>query len=361
LGYALRTTISDSYNTGLVQGSVQRGDIMLGGIVGLADSINSISGVGNWGRVHVVSFDRAYAGGLVGRFSGLTLLAGGTLYHAGGFIRSFNYGPVHVVTSKGTSYAGGIIGYAANLVLQDDYNRGVVKNEGDSQTRFTGGMIAGGNFVTLAAGYSFTETLSGSGVATLAYGVENDGNVLQMLYYGKDKLNSPAVVELPEGALYEKVEEKTFEQMKGELEYLNAESGPWVFGNCLPRMEADTTSVCAVNVVEDFFEEGFADSVGYLLDVVYADSTGGDPHGTTPVAPKPRDMKANALPMHVAVSGRDITVSGLRQGDAVLVLDMNGRLVTSARIHGASATLNVPRAGFYIVRNAGQSRKVRVR
>jgi len=361
LGYALRTTISDSYNTGLVQGSVQRGDIMLGGIVGLADSINSISGVGNWGRVHVVSSDRAYAGGLVGRFSGLTLLAGGTLYHAGGFIRSFNYGPVHVGTSKDTSYAGGIIGYAANLVLQDDYNRGIVKNEGDSQTRFTGGMIAGGNFVTIAAGYSFTDELSGSGVATLAYGVENDGNVLQMLYYGKDKLNSPAVVELAEGTLYEQVEEKTFEQMKGELEYLNAESGPWVFGNCLPRMEADTTSVCAVNVVEDFFEEGFVDSVGYLLDVVYADSTGGDPHGTTPVAPKPRDMKANALPMHVAVSGRDITVSGLRQGDAVLVLDMNGRLVTSARIHGVSATLNVSRAGFYIVRNAGQSRKVRVR
>ena len=362
VGYALRTTLSDSYNTGLVQGSVQRGDIMLGGIVGLADSINSISGVGNWGRVHVVSSDRAYAGGLVGRYSGLTLLAGGTLYHAGGFIRSFNYGPVHVVTSKDTSYAGGIIGYAANLVLQDDYNRGIVKNEGDSQTRFTGGMIGGGNFVTLAAGYSFTETLSGSGVATLAYGVENDGNVLQMLYYGKDKLNSPAVVELPEGALYEKVEEKTFEQMKGELDFLKvADNGPWVFGNCLPRMEADTTSVCAVNVVEDFFEEGFADSVGYLLDVVYADSTGDDPHGTTPVAPKPRDMKANALPMHVAVSGRDITVSGLRQGDAVLVLDMNGRLVASARVHGASATLNVPRAGFYIVRNAGQSRKVRVR
>ena len=95
--------------------------------------------------------------------------------------------------------------------------------------------------------------------------------------------------------------------------------------------------------------------------VFRSENRGDDPHGTTPVAPKPRDMKANALPMHVAVSGRDITVSGLRQGDAVLVLDMKGCLVVSARVHGASATLNVPRAGFYIVRNANRSRKVRIR
>jgi hypothetical protein len=116
-----------------------------------------------------------------------------------------------------------------------------------------------------------------------------------------------------------------------------------------------------VNVVEDFFEEGFVDSVGYLLDVVYADSTGGDPHGTTPVAPKPRDMKANALPMHVAVSGRDITVSGLWQGDVVLVFDLRGHLVASARVHGNYTIVRTPHAGRYLVRAGSRARLVTVR
>jgi hypothetical protein len=181
-----------------------------------------------------------------------------------------------------------------------------------------------------------------------------------MLYYGKDKLNSPAVVELAEGTLYEQVEEKTFEQMKGELEYLNAESGPWVFGNCLPRMEADTTSVCAVNVVEDFFEEGFADSVGYLLDVVYADSTGGDPHGTTPVAPKKASPKVTA-PLHVEVTGRELAVLDLLDGHAVLVFDLRGHLVASARAHGGKTRLSVPRSGRYLVRSGKQAKLVNIR
>lgn len=363
VGYAMRTTMSDSYNTGLVQGSVERGDIMLGGIAGWADSINSVSHVGNWGRVHVISGERAYAGGIVGRFSGLTISAGGRLFHAGGFIESFNYGPVYVKSVRDTSYAGGIIGYAANLVLQDDYNRAIVKNEGKSSYRFTGGMIGGGNFVTISQGYSFTDTLSGNSAGTIAYEVEGDGNIVNNLYYGKNEWNvSPAVVKLAEGEsnIFENVEEKTFEQMKGELEFLKeANHGQWVFGNCLPRMSADTTAVCAVHAVEDFFENGFADSVGYTLDVVYAGNPDDD-GGLTPVPPKVVEPKV-AAPLHVSVSGHDITVSGLRQGDAVLVLDMKGRLVASARVHGASATLNVPRAGFYIVRNANRSRKVRIR
>ena len=126
-------------------------------------------------------------------------------------------------------------------------------------------------------------------------------------------------------------------------------------------MEADTTSVCAVNVVEDFFEEGFADSVGYLLDVVYADSTGDDPHGTTPVAPKPLDMKAKALPMHVEVSGREIAVFDLQEGSAVLVFDLRGRLVTSARAHGETARLSVPNSGRYLVRSGKSARLVNIR
>ena len=363
VGYALRTTLSDSYNTGLVQGSVERGDIMLGGIAGWADSINSVSHVGNWGRVHVVSSDRAYAGGLVGRFSGLAISSGGTLYHAGGFIESFNYGPVYVKSVRDTSYAGGIIGYAANLVLQDDYNRALVKNGGKSSNRFTGGMVGGGKFVTISRGYSFTDTLSGNSVGTIAYEVEGDGNIVNYLYYGKNNWNaSPAVVKLAEGGsnIFENVEEKTFEQMKGELEFLKlADNGPWIFGNCLPRMSADTTTVCAVHAVEDFFEDGFADSVGYTLDVVYAGNPDDD-GGLTPVPPKVVEPKV-AAPLHVSVSGRDITVSDLQSGHAVLVLDLKGRLVASARSHGGMVNLSVPRAGRYLVRSGKSSRLVNVR
>lgn len=365
VGYALRTTLSDSYNTGLVQGSAERGDIMLGGIAGWADSINSVSHVGNWGRVHVISSERAYAGGIVGRFSGLTISSGGTLYHAGGFIESFNYGPVHVKSVWDTSYAGGIIGYAANLVLQDDYNRALVKNGGKSSNRFTGGMVGGGKFVTISRGYSFTDTLSGNSVGTIAYEVEGDGNIVNYLYYGKNNWSaSPAVVKLAEGGsnIFENVEEKTFEQMKGELEFLKvADNGPWIFGNCLPRMKADTTTVCAVNVVEDFFEEGFADSVGYLLDVLYADSTNGENGGTTPAAPRTPSPKVKMLPLHVEVSGREIAVFDLQEGSAVLVFDLRGRLVTSARAHGETARLSVPNSGRYLVRSGKSARLVNIR
>ena len=366
VGFAMRTTLSDSYNTGLVQGSVERGDIMLGGIAGWADSINSVSHVGNWGRVHVISSERAYAGGIVGRFSGLTISSGGKLYHAGGFIESFNYGPVYVKSVRDTSYAGGIIGYAANLVLQDDYNRAIVKNEGKSTYRFTGGMIGGGKFVTISQGYSFTDTLSGNSVGTIAYEAEGDGNIVNYLYYGKNEWDVvPSVVKLAEGGsnIFENVEQKTFEQMKGELDFLKvADNGQWVFGNCLPRMKADTTTVCAVHTVKDFFEEGFADSVGYVMDVIYADSTDnqGSGSGEGTVATPKVSLMAKA-PLNVQVVARDIVVSGLSENRPVLVMDMQGRLVKSARAHGMSVNIAVPRAGRYIVRSGAQARIVTVK
>lgn len=352
VGYALRTTLSENYNTGLVQGSADLEEIALGGIAGRADSITSISKVGNWGRVHVISGDRVCAGGIVGRFSSRTVSAGGKLIHMGGFSEEFNYGPVYVMASKDTSYAGGIIGCATNLVLHDGYNRGVVKNEGDTQNRFTGGLVGRGYFVTLYAGYSYTDTLSGSGVGSLAYAIEGEGNIVENLYYGSDKLNSEAVVEYAEDEsnIFKNVEKKSSEQMQGELDFLKESAeDQWVFGSCFPKMKIDTTTGCNVNIVKDFFEESFTDSVGYLLDVVYADSTSGSEGGEGNLTPVMESVQVQ--PMLVTVYDRNITVSGLPENHAVAVFDMRGRMVASARVHGAEVRLAVPRTGRYIVRS----------
>lgn len=388
VGYVLRTSLSESLNSGLVQGSADSDTIALGGIVGKADSISSFSKMGNWGRVHVISANRAYAGGLVGLFSGRTVSSGSMLYHAGGFTQSFNYGPVHVVASNDSSYAGGIIGYANNIVLQDAYNRGVIKNEGNTQASFTGGMIGGATFLTLFEGYSFTDTLTGSGVGALVYAINGKRNIVSTLYYGDEKLTSPAVAELlnDQSNIYEDIEQKSFEEMKGRLAFLEEAGGMWTLGNCLPKLPLDTTMTCEVNVVKDFFEEGFADSVPYLLDVVYApdttsgeeqhadttsseqhaDTTSHEEHADTTSSGEKEDPshvlpKVKPLPLHIGVHERDITVSGLQQGYPVLVFDLRGRLVVSARAHNAEVKLSVPHAGRYLVRSGKRLALVNIR
>lgn len=388
VGYVLRTSLSESLNSGLVQGSANSDTIALGGIVGKADSISSFSKMGNWGRVHVISANRAYAGGLVGLFSGRTVSSGSMLYHAGGFTQSFNYGPVHVVASNDSSYAGGIIGYANNIVLQDAYNRGAIKNEGNTQASFTGGMIGGATFLTLFEGYSFTDTLTGSGVGALVYAINGKSNIVSTLYYGDEKLTSPAVAELlnDQSNIYEDIEQKSFEEMKGRLAFLEEASGLWTLGNCLPKLPLDTTKACEVNVVKDFFEEGFADSVPYLLDVVYApdttsgeeqhadttsseqhaDTTSHEEHADTTSSGEKEDPphvlpKVKPLPLHIGVHERDITVSGLQQGYPVFVFDLRGRLVVSARAHNAEVKLSVPHAGRYLVRSGKRLALVNIR
>ena len=131
----------------------------------------------------------------------------------------------------------------------------------------------------------------------------------------------------------------------------------------MPVAKSDTTTTCAVSVVKDFFgdaEEPY--KVGYVVTVVMADSSAGEINdGPTPVAPKTADPKVKLLPMQVEVSARDIAVFGLMENSPVLVLDLKGRLVASARIHGGMANLSVPRAGRYLVRSGKSSRLVNVR
>jgi hypothetical protein len=111
--------------------------------------------------------------------------------------------------------------------------------------------------------------------------------------------------------------------------------------------------------VKDYFDTDFTDHVGFLEDVVYADSADvGGSHGggdITSVAPK-----LVAPSMQVEVSARNIAVSGLSGNRAVFVFDLQGRLVSSAQSYGAVVNLAVPRAGRYVVRSGSQTRLVMV-
>ena len=86
------------------------------------------------------------------------------------------------------------------------------------------------------------------------------------------------------------------------------------------------------------------------------DSTSNPGGGLTPVLPKP----VVSL-MQVEVSGRNVTVMGLVENRPVMVFDMRGRMVTSARSHGTSVNLSIPKSGRYLVRSGKQSRMIVVR
>ncbi|WP_294111666.1 hypothetical protein [uncultured Fibrobacter sp.] len=121
---------------------------------------------------------------------------------------------------------------------------------------------------------------------------------------------------------------KSFDEMKGRLAFLTKEE--WEFGDCMPKMNTDTTSTCNVKVVKDFYGDSDEPYVlSFLEDVVFAGdgSTGlGGEGGTTPVLVKPV-----APLMQVEVSARDISVTGLAEIRPVAEFDMQGRLVATAR------------------------------
>ena len=54
-------------------------------------------------------------------------------------------------------------------------------------------------------------------------------------------------------------------------------------------------------------------------------------------------------------------MTGLPEHHAVAVFDMQGRLVKSARVHGAEVRLTVPHAGRYLVRSGSLAKIVSVK
>ena len=112
-------------------------------------------------------------------------------------------------------------------------------------------------------------------------------------------------------------------------------------------------------MVKDYFDTDFTDHVGFLEDVVYADSADvGGSHGSGDITSVTTKLVAPS--MQVEVSARNIAVSGLSGNRAVFVFDLQGRLVSSAQSYGAVVNFAVPRAGRYVVRSGSQTRLVMV-
>ena len=135
-----------------------------------------------------------------------------------------------------------------------------------------------------------------------------------------------------------------FEEMKEALQIYDG--GNWVRTDCMAQAKTDTNTVCTVKVIADFF--GDSDKP---YEVTFLEE-----EGKTFVAPKVKTPH-----LKVVVSARNISVWGLAPSRPVQVFDMQGNLVASARPVGAVATLAVPKAGVYIVRNGNESRRVTIR
>lgn len=358
-GCSQLAVISGAFNTGLVEGSASSGALMVGGITGRIDSTTTLTGSGNWGRVHGLKGDMVYAGGLAGRVDG------GILHDSDGkgagllanVVFSFNYGPVTVKKASDESYAGGLIGIGKGVTMQTDYNRGAVRNEANVANAVTGGIGGLLDSVIIAQSYSYGDTLIGKKVGAVLYEPTGFFKFNHVMY--ASNIEDAYRVSSAVGA-DSIVEPLSFEEMMFPS-VMQLHPGfkheKYVDNGCLPVFAYDTTSSCAVTVVKDFF--GDADKpykVGYVVDVFYMDSTSNLGGGLTPVLPKP----VVSL-MLVEVSGRNVTVMGLVENRPVMVFDMRGRMVASARSHGTSVNLSIPRSGRYLVRSGKQSRMIVIR
>lgn len=353
-GFLSRFNSTDLLNTGLVEATAESGTVFAGGLVGLADSAEHAYELRNWGRVHVNGGTDAYAGGLVGKIGAKhgSFFYGPSIY----FYKAFNYGPVVVKSVKNNAYAGGIAGHASYIVFQDNYNRGIVMNEGNASNKCTGGFVSWTEGTYMLKAYSFADTLTGNNVGSFTCEMQ-EFNKLDSCYVSKNLESLPSVAKRPSvdtSNVVHDCEAKTFEEMKVvPLPFLDSDF--WVYGNCLPRFEFDTTSTCAANSVKDFVDTSFVDRVGYKEDIVYADSTDNPGDRTT--------LAKNLIAplMQVEVSARNVTVLNVPGHLLVYAFDMQGRLVASVHSHGSSANLAVPRAGRYLIRCGQQARLVTVR
>ena len=364
VGLARNFNVSGNFNSGLVEAVADSGTLYIGGIVGKADSVKFMDS-GNWGRIHAESQNGVYAGGIVGAFTSKTYESNHTVVKTSDIFNSFNYGPLNIKSAKDSAIVGGVAGLVNGGTVQGSYNRGSIVNEGASANRFTGGLVAITDSANIALSYSYVDAISGSKVGNIAYELQ-DWYIADDVYYGSNLKDHVGIVNVPSTPDRKtvKVGGKTFDEMKFKsFTELNGYDG-FEDKGCLPVNKNDTTSVCAEKVVADSFGDSEKPyTVGYLLDVVYADSTIVDPPGEGPVHidPKTVDPKVKLLPMQVEVSARGIAVSGLPENHAVTVFDMRGRLVASARVHGAETRLSIPRAGRYMVRSGSQVRPVTVR
>ena len=362
VGYGLNAGVSEMINTGLVEGSSTSGSVSVGGIVGNMDSTKVINS-GNWGRVHALSGKRVYAGGLIGFANGYIVYDKGAHVGITSVVESFNYGPVTVKEATDESYAGGLVGKGKGLSLVKDYNRGAVRNA--AQKSMTAGIVAVIDTSTVSSLYSYVDTLSGKNVGNAVYEFMDD-IILGSIAYGSNMGSFPAYVKKPESMSNpdDTILSKSFAEMKYASISKAMEDftrDVWIDNGCLPVLKHDTTSGCSEASLKDSFGDSDVPyEVSFKETVVLADSTSTDnPGGLTPVTPMV--MKPAMVSMKVRVSDRDISVTGLPEHHAVAVFDMQGRLVKSARVHGAEVRLTVPHAGRYLVRSGSLAKIVSVK
>jgi hypothetical protein len=272
-------------------------------------------------------------------------MVGETLSRASCLVTSYNYGPVTVKASEDFAYAGGLAGYITGSLISADYNRGTVKNEGSSKNRYTGSLAAIVDWCMVAGNYSYVDTLTGSHTASLVYEFAGTNNYMYRSYYGGVEVPPVGKYSDDTTNMYQKdsLVSLGFEEMKEALQIYDG--GNWVRTDCMAQAKTDTNTVCTVKVITDFF--GDSDKP---YEVTFIDE------GKTVVAPK-----VSITNLKVAVSARNISVWGAVANRPVQAFDMQGNLVASARPVGAVATLAVPKAGVYIVRNGNESRRVTIR
>jgi hypothetical protein len=151
---------------------------------------------------------------------------------------------------------------------------------------------------------------------------------------------------------------KTFDEMQGTLDFLT--ESDWKFGDCLPKIAYDTTSTCvSTGIADSYGDSDKPYEVSFLESLVYVSSDTSSHDGPTPVEPAVVRMAAPL--MQVKVSSRNITVMDVPENRPVMVFDMRGRLVTSARFHGNAVNLSIPKSGRYLIRSGKQSRLIVVR
>lgn len=339
VGYLFNIGASSFLNTGKVEanGYGQFMKVMSGGVVGFG-WVNSYtdrySRFVNRGDVDAEGTFETHVGGVFG------FIDNG--FDENSALReSFNYGDITAVTADTATKSdylnvGGIAGFADGCMISDVYNRGKLAAKGKLAhgDTYVGGILGVQRYEAyhIKNGYSASAKMEGDVVGGIV-GNLHDAGIPLNVYYDSTILSVDAIgkdwfeEEHPEHA-------KTTAELKtaAMATLLNTENGEtedrglWVFRDDYPVLSFDT---------------------------LYKEP---QDHGTTALAA----LRGTTPSMQVEVSARNILVSGAAANAPVLVFDMRGRLVASARFHGAPVNLSVPKAGLYIVRNGKALRKVMV-
>ena len=340
VGRLYKMGTSNLVNTGKVEarGYGQFMRVQVGGVVGfgfLNSGVDRFSRFMNSGDVVVEGTFETYAGGVLGYmdngFSELSALR-----------ESFNYGNVSATTVDTATYSdqldvGGIAGYADGSMISDVYNRGKLEAKGKLAygDSYVGGILG----IQRYEAYHIKNSYSAS--AEMKGGVV--GGVVGHLLDAGAPLNTYFDVNL---SPVEGIGLDYFEKDYPELKKTTAELKSTQMVTLL-NTEDGTVADRGLWILRE-------DYPVFEFDTLYKHLQDEPEEHTTLVAPQ------NVLSlMSVQVNERTVSVTNIEK--TVMVFDLHGHLVKSARCQGGVTNLTVPRAGRYIVRSGKQTKIVSVR